>query len=121
MLFDSYPGPLGQVVANLVQNALLHGFAQVEGGTITLAAQDHGSLCLLSVTDDGAGMTPQVLARAFDPFFTTRLGRGGLGLGLAVCHRIVTSVLGGDLTVTSSPGQGARFVLALPPQAPHKL
>jgi signal transduction histidine kinase len=120
LLFDSYPGPLGQVLANLVQNALLHGFAEGQGGTITLAAELHDGVCRLSVTDDGVGMTPQVLARAFDPFFTTRLGRGGSGLGLAVCHRIATSVLGGELSVTSSPGQGACFVLVLPAQAPHK-
>lgn len=120
LLFDSYPGPLGQVLANLVQNALLHGFAEGQGGTITLAAELRDGVCRLSVTDDGAGMSQQVLARAFDPFFTTRLGRGGSGLGLAVCHRIATSVLGGELSVTSSPGQGACFVLVLPAQAPHK-
>lgn len=118
---DSYPGPLGRVVANLLHNALLHGFAPAEGGTITIAVEARGSDWLLSVTDDGAGMTPQVLARAFDPFFTTRLGRGGSGLGLAVCHRIVTSVLGGELSATSSPGQGACFVIGLPAQAPNRL
>ena len=118
---DSYPGPLGQVVANLVQNALLHAFADTEGGNITITASARDALLLVTVSDDGAGMTPQVLARAFDPFFTTRLGHGGSGLGLAVCHRIVTSVLGGELSVTSSPGQGASFVLEFPAQAPYKL
>lgn len=118
---DSYPGPLGQVVANLVQNALLHAFADTEGGNITITASARDALLLVTVSDDGAGMTPQVLARAFDPFFTTRLGHGGSGLGLAVCHRIVTSVLGGELSATSSPGQGASFVLEFPAQAPYKL
>ena len=118
---DSYPGPLGQVVANLVQNALLHAFADTEGGNITITASARDALLLVTVSDDGAGMTPQVLARAFDPFFTTRLGRGGSGLGLAVCHRIVTSVLGGELSATSSLGQGASFVLEFPAQAPYKL
>ncbi len=121
LVCDSYPGPLGQVVANLVQNALMHAFAETEGGNITITASARDGQLLITVSDDGTGMTPQVLARAFDPFFTTRLGQGGSGLGLAVCHRIVTSVLGGELSVTSSPGQGANFVLEFPAQAPNKL
>ena len=121
LVCDSYPGPLGQVVANLIQNALLHAFSGPHCGSIQIAAELQGLQVWLSVTDDGAGMSAQVLARAFDPFFTTRLGQGGSGLGLAVCHRIVTSVLGGDLSVSSALGQGACFVLKFPAHAPYKL
>ena len=121
LVCDSYPGPLGQVVANLIQNALLHAFAGPQGGSIQIAAELQGPQVRLSVTDDGAGMSAQVLARAFDPFFTTKLGQGGSGLGLAVCHRIVTSVLGGELSVASSVGQGACFVLEFPVHAPYKM
>jgi len=63
-------------------------------------------------------MLPQVQAHAFDPFFTTTLGKGGSGLGLAVCHRIVTSVLGGALTLESWVAQGTRFAIEFPVRAP---
>ena len=115
LLCDSYPGPLSQVVVNLIQNAVLHAFENRPGGTIRLQGRRHaGGALQLCVSDDGAGMAPNVLARIFDPFFTTRLGQGGSGIGLAVCHRIATSVLGGSLVAESAPGGGSRFTLTFP-------
>ena len=124
VLCDSFPGSLGQVLANLIQNALMHAFFGRAQGLITIDAElfgeSAGRRVRLTVADDGVGMPAPVLAHAFDPFFTTRLGQGGSGLGLAVCHRIVTSVLGGVLSVTSQVGHGARFVLEFPVSAPHQ-
>ncbi len=116
---NSYPGPLGQIVTNLLQNAVLHGFDGKEHGRVEITAMVQGDKVCLEVIDDGWGMEPQVQARVFEPFFTTRLGRGGSGLGLSVSHRIASSVLGGELTVQSQPGHGSRFMLTflkhLPP------
>ena len=70
-------------------------------------------LVWLSVTDQGAGIEQQTMERLFDPFFTTRSAAGGTGLGLAIVHGIV-SRLGGGIHVSSSPGAGTRFTLALP-------
>jgi signal transduction histidine kinase len=114
ILCDSYPGPLGQVVSNLVQNAALHGLEGNSQGCIEVSAQVVGDQVHLSVTDAGCGMEPQVLARVFEPFFTTRLGKGGSGLGLSLSHRIATSVLGGTLTARSAPGAGSTFTLTFP-------
>ena len=75
----------------------------------------------LAVSDNGKGMSAATLVHAFDPFFTTRLGQGGSGLGLSICHRLATSVLGGELSATSTPGSGSRFVLIFPQQAPGRL
>ncbi len=111
---DSYPGPLGQVVSNLVQNAVVHGFEGRSQGRIDVSASTNGSMVTLVVSDDGQGMAPPVLARVFEPFFTTRLGKGGSGLGLSVSHRIATSVLGGDLVARSQPGHGSTFTLTFP-------
>ena len=120
---DGFPGPLGQVITNLVQNSLTHGFAGVSDNVITLqAAHDSASGWVqLQVMDNGAGMELGVMSRIFDPFFTTRLGQGGSGLGLAISHRIVTSLLGGKLTVESTPGQGSCFTVAFPAKAPSRL
>ena len=117
---DSYPGPLEQVITNLIDNAVLHGFDGAPQGTIRLAArvvdETHIELC---VSDDGKGIAPANLGRVFDPFFTTRLGQGGSGLGLNVVHSIVTGALGGSVGVESRVGEGTTFRMLLPMVAPH--
>ncbi len=117
--FDSYPGPLGQVLMNLVNNAILHGFEGRAHGTITIAAQAAGAGAVqLRVSDDGIGVPPEHVHRIFDPFFTTKLGMGGCGLGLSITHNIVTSVLGGKVQLDSALGKGTTFTLLLPLVAP---
>lgn len=118
---DSYPGPLAQVITNLVANALLHAFEGREtGGQITLRARRLGTqpLVMLEVSDDGVGIPAEAMGRIFDPFFTTRMGRGGTGLGLHIVHNLVTQLMGGQIKVRSAPGQGTVFELLLPLQAP---
>jgi signal transduction histidine kinase len=118
---DSYPGPLAQVITNLVANALLHAFEGHEtDGQITLRARrlDAQPLVMLEVGDDGIGIPAEAMSRIFDPFFTTRMGRGGTGLGLHIVHNLVTQLMGGQIKVRSAPGQGTVFELLLPLQAP---
>jgi signal transduction histidine kinase len=118
---DSYPGPLGQVLTNLIQNAIAHAFEAGKTGTVVINGQCVGDVVELRVSDDGKGMSQEILARIFEPFFTTALGKGGSGLGLAVCHNMVTGVLGGSIRAQSSVGQGSdffvRFPLAVPARA----
>lgn len=117
---DSFPGPLGQVVTNLFNNALEHAFAGRPAGEIVLRTwRDDESRVMLEFADDGAGIAAEHLPKIFDPFFTTRLGQGGSGLGLNIVHNIVTGVLGGRISVDSRPGQGTRFTLQLPLVAPR--
>lgn len=119
--FDSYPGPLGQVLTNLINNALLHGFEGKKHGNVKItarpAAQD---LVELTVSDDGVGIPADRLRKIFDPFFTTKLGAGGSGLGLNITHNIVTGVLGGRIRVSSAVDVGTSFVMLLPLAAPAK-
>lgn len=118
---DSYPGPLGQVIVNLVQNALIHGLADVAQGSIRIEALLSGEHeAELRIADNGSGISAEHLPRIFDPFFTTRLGSGGSGLGLSIVHRIVTTVLGGSIKVSSTPGEGSTFRILLPLEAPHQ-
>jgi signal transduction histidine kinase len=116
---DSFPGPLGQVVINLVTNAINHGFDGLDAGTIRISVdlQFVGTV-RVSIEDDGVGIPTEHLGQIFDPFFTTKLGRGGSGLGLSISHRITAKVLGGSITVHSVVGQGTRFDLVLPVKAP---
>jgi signal transduction histidine kinase len=119
IVLDSYPGPFGQVVSNLINNALLHAFGDRQAGRMVLSAHAlAGGRVLVEFRDDGAGIAPEHLGRIFDPFFTTRLGQGGSGLGLSISYNIVTALLGGDVSVASSAADGTCFTLDLPLCAP---
>lgn len=114
----SYPGPLGQIITNLIQNALIHAFEQLDEGLITLQAsydQDK-KLVVLTVLDNGVGMDRSLQKKVFDPFFTTKIGQGGTGLGLHLVHNLVTGVLGGRIQLTSEPDLGSCFMLTFPSQ-----
>ncbi len=120
---DNLPGPVGQVLANLVQNAMLHAFNGSATGNIAIVASVEGigaaAQVVLQVRDDGLGMSEHTRHHAFDPFFTTRMGQGGSGLGLSVSHRLATSILGGSLSLESTPGSGSCFTFCFPQNLPH--
>lgn len=115
---DSYPGALFQILTNLVSNAVLHAFGNRHDGLMQIRVALVAEQVHLHFRDDGAGMEAEVLSRAFDPFFTTRRGSGGSGLGLHLVHNLTTQLLGGRIEVHSTPGSGTEFVLELPRIAP---
>ena len=115
---DSFPGPLEQVIANIVTNAAIHAFGPDEAGELSIVAEPAGAGEIeLCIRDNGCGIPPEVLGRVFDPFFTTRMGQGGSGLGLYIVYNIVTSLLGGGIEVSSTPG-GTCFTIRFPACAP---
>lgn len=117
---DSYPGALGQIFTNLVDNALLHAFDGRARGHIRITSRRVGATRVeIRFDDDGNGIPAANLRRIFDPFFTTRLGKGGSGLGLHIVYNLATGLLGGRIEVDSTPGAGSRFVLTLPDTAPQ--
>jgi len=112
---DSFPGPYGQVIINLINNALLHAFEGRSGGVIKIWAVRLGpDQVRIVFQDDGKGIPLEHQARIFDPFFTTKLGQGGNGLGLSITYNIVTSLLDGSIRVDSALDVGTRFTLDLP-------
>lgn len=118
---NSYPGALGQVLTNLLINALVHGFDGREHGTVRIRCQALGpDQVELLVSDDGRGMDESVRRRIFDPFFTTKLGTGGSGLGMHIVHNIVCNVMGGQIDVISRPGEGTTMKMRLPRVAPQR-
>ncbi|MFZ6649422.1 PAS domain S-box protein [Undibacterium sp. TJN25] len=110
---DSYPGPIEQIITNLITNSLLHGLDD-SGGLISISAHTENSIVVLEYSDNGKGMSEDTLAQIFDPFYTTKLGQGGSGLGLYIVYNLVNGVLGGKISATSSPGAGAHFHMRLP-------
>lgn len=106
-------GQLEQVIVNLSLNAV---DAMPDGGTLTIEIQAHPSMIRLSVRDTGCGMDAATLDRVFEPFFSTRSGKGGTGLGLAAVYAIVTQ-LDGKIHAESTPGVGSCFTVELPRHA----
>ena len=118
---DSYPGPLGQIITNLVMNAQIHAYEDNPSGEVEIHGEALGDeAVIIEIRDFGRGIAPENIDRIFDPFFTTRLGQGGSGLGLNIVYNMVVSTLGGSIRVRSTLGEGTCFILKLPRQAPHK-
>lgn len=108
------PGALYQIVSNLVLNSLNHGFDGLLVGEITLQARLADEQVMLEYRDNGNGMSREQVARIYEPFYTTRRGRGGTGLGMHIVYNNVTQTLGGTIQCVSKPGQGTRFTIAIP-------
>lgn len=118
---DSFPGPLGQVVINLVNNAYLHAFEGRDQGVLTIRASPDPvrKQVVLVFADDGMGMSEDTLAQLFHPFFSTKSGQGGTGLGMMIVADLVRKTLGGAIDVHSKVGEGTRITLTLPLTAPQ--
>lgn len=112
------PGPvilgeaneIGQVFLNLLINGV---DASHEGGRVDVEVRSEEGWAVVEVRDSGPGMSPEVAARAFDLFFSTKEAGQGTGLGLAIVHNLVQAH-GGTITLDSEPGRGTRFEVRLP-------
>jgi len=116
---DSYPGAYGQVLTNLIFNAVTHGFADDASWNMLIKAHRFGmDQVELIFSDDGCGIPEDVQRHVFDPFFTTRRAGGNTGLGLYIVHNLVTEQLGGRIALDSEPGKGTTISMTLPLVAP---
>lgn len=109
------PGQLQQVLLNLLNNAFdsvaqRHGVA---GGKVELRVASQGDRVLVSVSDNGNGISPHNTEKIFRPFFTTKPVGRGTGLGLSVCYGIIDK-MNGSLEAESAEGEGATFFIKLP-------
>lgn len=111
---NAYPGALAQALSNLTSNALVHAYPEDVRGEIRLIVRSEGNHVVIDVEDDGQGIPAEHLSRIYDPFFTTRRGSGGSGLGLHIVYNIVTEKLHGSITCRSAPGQGSVFTITMP-------
>ena len=115
ILMHSYPGPFGEVLSNLIDNAILHAFEGRTGGQMRITALfNEPNRTVIEFTDNGIGIDEEHLSRIFDPFFTTKMGQGSSGLGLSISYNIVTTLLNGQISVRSQIGKGTVFSLDLP-------
>jgi two-component system, LuxR family, sensor kinase FixL len=99
-----------QVVLNLVRNAV-EAMSQSKDRVLTIETVDHHGEALVRVTDTGGGMTPEVEAKLFEPFLTTKMT--GMGIGLSICRSIIEAH-GGRIWVAKNPVGGTIFSFTLP-------
>lgn len=116
-------GELEQILSNLVLNACMHAFeppgedeSALRVVFVSASADMDRSTLMMTVSDHGAGMEPDVAARVFEPFFTTSRGRGGSGLGMHIVHQLLQERFQGQVELESSPGEGTTWRLTLPMQ-----
>lgn len=124
-LVECYAGKINQVLMNLLANAIdaideaiekAEVSATQESPTIWIhtTVTDNEQSALIEIADNGIGMSQEVQKRIYEQFFTTKPLGKGTGLGMAIAHEIIVDKHGGTLEVTSSPGKGAKFAIAIP-------
>ncbi|MES2050273.1 MAG: ATP-binding protein [Pseudomonadota bacterium] len=110
---DSFPGDLEQIFNNLIMNSIKHGF-EAKAGHIKIEACRHENMVEIIYQDDGIGIETELHHKVFEPFYTTKLGQGGSGLGMFIVHNLVCGSLKGEIKLQSEPGKGVRFSITIP-------
>jgi signal transduction histidine kinase len=106
-----------QVFLNIIINAEYFMTEAHKRGTLTITTKKERSNLIISIADNGPGISKENLSRIFNPFFTTKEAGKGTGLGLSICHGIVAEH-GGQIYARSQPGKGATIFVELPIESP---
>ncbi|EWH09625.1 multi-sensor signal transduction histidine kinase [Catenovulum agarivorans DS-2] len=112
----SYPGPLSQILINLINNSLTHAFTDLDTGTIKISTFDYTTgdpSVLIIYADNGVGVTAEQLEKLFTPYYTTNRENGNTGLGMAICKNMVEK-LGGEIVINSQKHSGFEAYIRLP-------
>ena len=110
---NSFPGAFSQIFTNFIMNSLLHGFKEIEIGSIYIDAYRDNQKLYIRYRDNGVGINKDNLDKIFEPFYTTMRGQGGSGLGMHLVFNLVTQKLGGKISVVSTLGEGVEFCVEL--------
>lgn len=111
---NSKPGPINQILINLIINSLTHAFPHTNQGNMFITAFVRDGYCHLEYRDDGCGVDDSIKNKVFDPFVTTKRGSGGSGLGLHLVYNLVTQALGGTINLKTEAGKGVHFTIQFP-------
>lgn len=109
---NSYSGIFSQIFSNFILNSVLHGFKEESENKIEIYAKV-GEKLTISYRDNGSGITDEVQKKIYDPFFTTKRGQGGSGLGMNIVYNLVTQKLGGSINVVRVEPHGLGFDIIL--------
>jgi signal transduction histidine kinase len=110
---EGFPGALSQVITNLVMNSLLHGFEDIKQGKITIKAEQQKNTIVIVYSDDGKGLSSESQAKIFEPFYTTKRGYGGTGLGMHLVYNLVSQTMQGTIQLQEAD-KGCTFLITIP-------
>ncbi|SDH62986.1 signal transduction histidine kinase [Vibrio xiamenensis] len=118
---NSLPGVLTQILSNLVMNSVNHAFTHQQQPQIDVEFEQQDEWIILQYRDNGDGIEKALHSRIFEPFYTTKRGKGGSGLGLNLVFNLVKQKLKGELEFDSEPGKGVHFTIKLPKVLPQEI
>ncbi len=110
----THPGAISQLFTNLITNSLIHGFEDIESGTIEIKVSKKKGNLEFIYSDNGKGMNKEQKKKFFEPFYTTKRGSGGSGLGGHIIFNIVATSLHGNVVLESHKAKGAQFTITFP-------
>lgn len=118
---NSLPGVMTQIVANLILNSVNHAFTSQPNPEILIRLSQTDQHVVLQYQDNGEGVDKSLHQKIFEPFYTSKRGKGGSGLGLNLVFNLVKQKLKGNLEFHSEPNQGVHFVITLPKELPMQI
>jgi len=113
-IINSKPGPINQILINLILNSIHHAFEGKDNRNITIIVMNLSDQLHLNFTDNGNGIDDSIKEKIFDPFTTTKRGSGGSGLGMHLVYNLVTQALDGHIALEDHFSQGVTFDITFP-------
>ncbi|WP_081179257.1 ATP-binding protein [Colwellia sp. PAMC 21821] len=114
LTIKSKPGPINQILINLIMNSIIHGFEGKDKGQISITVMSLSNQLNILFKDDGVGVDESIKHKVFEPFTTTKRGEGGSGLGMHLVYNLVTQALGGSIVLSSEIGHGVNIEINFP-------
>ena len=114
LIITSKPGPINQILVNLIINSIIHGFDNQGFGNINITIMDLNSQIHINYQDDGRGINNDIKNKIFEPFITTKRGSGGSGLGMHLVYNLITQALNGIISFESEINKGVTFDINFP-------
>ena len=114
MEITTVPGAISQILTNLIENSIKHGFKNRRNGKIKISVRGDGNRITIVYADNGTGMPEDVRKKIFEPFFTTDLSGGSTGIGMSIVYNLVKNVLNGEIEVESQPEKGVKITIRIP-------
>lgn len=106
-----HAGAISQIFTNLIINSIVHGFEGINRGKINIQVTMKNQQVTIQYKDDGIGVPQEKLSHLFDPFYTTKAGKGGTGLGTHIIHNLITDTLNGVITASSPVDKGLAYTI----------
>jgi len=114
LYINSKPGPINQILINLILNSIHHAFDGLDHGTISINIMNLSDQLHINYSDDGIGIDDSIKAKIFEPFTTTKRGSGGSGLGMHLVYNLVTQALDGHIVLENEFEHGVSFDITFP-------